>query len=297
MLGAFFIATDPVSGATTPRGKLIFGLGAGFLTMAIRTWGGFPDGVAFAILLMNICVPLIDQYTQPLIYGGARKTKEPPHDPADSGRPENALRTGVILFVFALVGTAILAFTYDRTEPTITRGQRPKSARSSARCCPPRCTTTIWWPASRACRPTTCWAPASPRRSGWRGAAGAFSGVVLEAIAPDGYSGDIALLIGIDANGTVTGVRVTAHHETPGLGDYIDRAKSPWIDQFRRQVADQPGAQALEGEEGRRRVRRPCRRHHHPARGGQGGQERARLFCAAPRELFVAPPPAKEKSA
>jgi electron transport complex protein RnfD len=73
MLGAFFIATDPVSGATTPRGKLVFGLGAGFLTMAIRTWGGFPDGVAFAILLMNLCVPLIDQYTQPRIYGGAGK--------------------------------------------------------------------------------------------------------------------------------------------------------------------------------------------------------------------------------
>ena len=78
MLGAFFIATDPVSGATTPRGKLIFGLGAGFLTITIRTWGGFPDGVAFAILLMNVCVPLIDQYTQPRIYGGAAKTKEPP---------------------------------------------------------------------------------------------------------------------------------------------------------------------------------------------------------------------------
>jgi Na+-translocating ferredoxin:NAD+ oxidoreductase subunit D len=78
MLGAFFIATDPVSGATTPRGKLIFGLGAGFLTIAIRTWGGFPDGVAFAILLMNLAVPLIDQYTQPRIYGGASKVKEPP---------------------------------------------------------------------------------------------------------------------------------------------------------------------------------------------------------------------------
>ena len=73
MLGAFFIATDPVSGATTPRGKLIFGFGAGFLTIIIRTWGGFPDGVAFAILLMNLCVPLIDQYTQPRIYGGAGK--------------------------------------------------------------------------------------------------------------------------------------------------------------------------------------------------------------------------------
>jgi electron transport complex protein RnfD len=77
MLGAFFIATDPVTGATTPLGKLIFGLGAGFLTIAIRTWGGFPDGVAFAILLMNLCAPLIDQYTQPRVYGEIRKSKEP----------------------------------------------------------------------------------------------------------------------------------------------------------------------------------------------------------------------------
>jgi Na+-translocating ferredoxin:NAD+ oxidoreductase subunit D len=77
-LGAFFIATDPVTGATTPRGKLVFGFGAGLLTIIIRTWGGFPDGVAFGILLMNLSVPLIDQYTQPRIYGGAKKIKDPP---------------------------------------------------------------------------------------------------------------------------------------------------------------------------------------------------------------------------
>ena len=79
MLGAFFIATDPVSGATTPRGKLLFGFGAGLLTIIIRTWGGFPDGVAFAILLMNLAVPLIDAKTQPRIYGGDRhRGEEPP---------------------------------------------------------------------------------------------------------------------------------------------------------------------------------------------------------------------------
>jgi len=74
-LAAFFIATDPVSGATTPRGKLVFGFGAGLLTIVIRTWGGFPDGVAFAILLMNICAPLIDQYTQPRVYGEAKRER------------------------------------------------------------------------------------------------------------------------------------------------------------------------------------------------------------------------------
>ena len=69
MLGAFFILTDPVTSPTTIRGKFIFAAGAGFLTYIIRVFGGFPDGIAFAVLLMNICVPLIDLYTQPPVFG------------------------------------------------------------------------------------------------------------------------------------------------------------------------------------------------------------------------------------
>ena len=72
LLGAFFIATDPVSAATTNRGRLIYGAGIGILTYAIRTWGGYPDGVAFAVLLMNATVPLLDRYTRPRIYGRPR---------------------------------------------------------------------------------------------------------------------------------------------------------------------------------------------------------------------------------
>lgn len=72
MLGAFFIATDPVSSATSHRGKLIYGTGIGLVTYVIRTWGGYPDGVAFAVLLMNLAVPLIDRYTVPRIYGHER---------------------------------------------------------------------------------------------------------------------------------------------------------------------------------------------------------------------------------
>lgn len=69
MLGAFFIATDPVSAATTPRGKLIYAAGIAFLTYIIRVFGAYPDGIAFATLLMNICVPLIDMWTQPPVFG------------------------------------------------------------------------------------------------------------------------------------------------------------------------------------------------------------------------------------
>ncbi|HQR50905.1 MAG TPA: electron transport complex subunit RsxD [Methylophilaceae bacterium] len=72
MLCAFFIATDPISGPTTPKGKLIFAASIGVLTWLIRTYGGYPDGVAFAVLLMNICVPLIDAYTQPRVFGHSK---------------------------------------------------------------------------------------------------------------------------------------------------------------------------------------------------------------------------------
>ena len=69
MLAAFFIVTDPVSGATTPRGKLLFAAGVGLIVWLIRNFGAFPDGIAFAVLLMNICVPLLDMKTQPRVFG------------------------------------------------------------------------------------------------------------------------------------------------------------------------------------------------------------------------------------
>ncbi len=69
ILGAFFIATDPVSACTTKKGQLIFGVCIGVLVFIIRTWGGYPDAVAFAVLLMNMAAPTIDYYTQPRVYG------------------------------------------------------------------------------------------------------------------------------------------------------------------------------------------------------------------------------------
>ncbi|HCW7015012.1 TPA: electron transport complex subunit RsxD [Citrobacter farmeri] len=69
MLGAFFILTDPVTASTTNRGRLVFGALAGLLVWLIRSFGGYPDGVAFAVLLANITVPLIDYYTRPRVYG------------------------------------------------------------------------------------------------------------------------------------------------------------------------------------------------------------------------------------
>jgi electron transport complex protein RnfD len=75
MLGAFFIATDPVTACSTPRGKLIFAGLAGFLTVIIRTFGGYPDGVAFSILILNTAAPFIDAFSQPRVFGHAKAGK------------------------------------------------------------------------------------------------------------------------------------------------------------------------------------------------------------------------------
>ena len=69
MMGAFFIATDPVSAATTKRGRLYYGAGIGILTYVIRTWGGYPEGIAFAVLLMNMAAPTIDYLTPSRVFG------------------------------------------------------------------------------------------------------------------------------------------------------------------------------------------------------------------------------------
>ncbi len=71
MFGAFFIITDPVTGPASRLGKLIYGFCAGLLVYIIRSWGSYPDAVAFAVLLMNFAAPFIDYYTQPRTYGHA----------------------------------------------------------------------------------------------------------------------------------------------------------------------------------------------------------------------------------
>jgi electron transport complex protein RnfD len=73
LLCALFIATDPVSAAASPKGRFIYGAGIGFLIYAIRTWGADVDGVAYAVLIMNMAVPFIDRLTRPRIVGHARR--------------------------------------------------------------------------------------------------------------------------------------------------------------------------------------------------------------------------------
>jgi electron transport complex protein RnfD len=74
-LGAFFMATDMVTTPVTARGRIVFGIGCGLLVVLIRLYGGYPEGVAYSIVLMNTATPLIDRLCKPRVYGS--KTPKP----------------------------------------------------------------------------------------------------------------------------------------------------------------------------------------------------------------------------
>ena len=75
MFGAFFMATDYTTTPTSNMGQIIFGVGCGIITFVIRKWGGYPEGVTYAILLMNIVTPLIDKYIKPKTFGYVKEVK------------------------------------------------------------------------------------------------------------------------------------------------------------------------------------------------------------------------------
>jgi electron transport complex protein RnfD len=87
MLGAFFIATDPVTSPVSRAGQWVFGIGCGVLIFVIRSWGGYPEGVGFAVLLMNAITPLLDIWLRPRIYGRDRRGEPLQYPNNDAEKP------------------------------------------------------------------------------------------------------------------------------------------------------------------------------------------------------------------
>jgi electron transport complex protein RnfG len=142
------------------------------------------------------------------------------------------VRTALNLLFFALIGTAILASTFKLTHSLIAQSEEAEKLKLINQVVP----NTLY---DNDLIKDALTIPASTQlgtdrdTTAYRGRLhGQPSVVVLEAIAPDGYSGKIGMLVAVNYSGVVTGVRVVWHKETPGLGDYIDFAKNPWISQF-----------------------------------------------------------------
>ncbi len=157
---------------------------------------------------------------------------------------KNSLRTALALIAFTVLGTGLLAYTFDITKENIAKSEEQAKLALIKQTLPNALFDNAIVNDVTMLPPTPELGTTKPTAAYRARLNGAPAALVLEAIAPDGYSGKITLLIAIRANGELAGVRVISHKETPGLGDYIEAAKSDWIKQFDHASLVQPDSRA-----------------------------------------------------
>mgnify|MGYP001825856739 FL=1 len=137
--------------------------------------------------------------------------------------------TTIILLLFAAVGTTLVAYTFEKTRDQIAANERATLLRKLHRLIPADQHDNVLLEDTITARDEALLGSAEPVTVYRARSNGEPVALVIAAIAPDGYSGSIKLLVGINVDGTLSGVRVIAHRETPGLGDAIDETRSDWI--------------------------------------------------------------------
>lgn len=145
---------------------------------------------------------------------------------------KHALKTAGAMLVFAFVGTLLLAYVFIATRPPIEANEKEARLALFKQILPEKNYDNDLLASQVTIAPNALLGNRLPSVANVATIQQKPAGVILEAIAHDGYSGDIKLLIAIRADGSISGVRVLAHKETPGLGDYIDLAHGNWIKSF-----------------------------------------------------------------
>ena len=148
--------------------------------------------------------------------------------------------TAIILLLFAVIGTALVVYTFDNTRDRIAANERATLLRKLHQLIPPDAHDNILLDDAITVSDKSLLGTSGEVTVFRARKAGQPVALVITAVAPDGYSGTIKLLVGIRADGTLNGVRVVAHRETPGLGDAIDETRSDWIHQFDNKSLDKP---------------------------------------------------------
>jgi RnfABCDGE-type electron transport complex G subunit len=218
LIGAIFMATDWVTSPITPKGRIVFGIGIGVMTMVIRLWGSYPEGVTFAILLMNAATPLINEITRP-------------HSQLVSIRPSNdkagrkqLVRILATMAVVSILAGGLLSYVYNLMEPRIAELQQKERDASYL---------VVFPDADHL--DTLDMGDNMPQ--GVDQVIQAFDandnpiGLIFVSKV-DGFGGAISLVTGIDQRSSaITAVQVLSHTETAGLGSKIQDAA--FIDQFK----------------------------------------------------------------
>lgn len=145
---------------------------------------------------------------------------------------KHAVKTAFVMVMFAIIGTAMLAYVYDVTKTPIAESEAQARMALFRQIVPESLHDNSLLEDQIEIAADPLLGHRAKSHAYRARLAGQPTAVILEAIAPDGYSGDIKLLVAVKADGTLAGVRVLGHKETPGLGDYIDIGRSAWIKQF-----------------------------------------------------------------
>jgi len=143
-----------------------------------------------------------------------------------------SLQTALNLLFFTVIGTTVLAFTYSHTKEDIAHSEEQARMSLISQIVPQQIADNDIIHDTLKLKPDELLGTEEPSLAYRARLKGRITAIVLPAIAPDGYGGAIHLILAIRRNGEIAGVRVVSHNETPGLGDYIDIKKSPWIKGF-----------------------------------------------------------------
>lgn len=158
---------------------------------------------------------------------------------------KHTLKTAITMIAFAFVGTALLAYIFEITRAPIEASEKEARLALFKQILPESAHDNDLLKDTLQIAPNELLGNALPSEANVAKLNNKIAGVILEAIAHDGYSGDIKLLIAIRADGSISGVRVLAHKETPGLGDYIDVLHSNWIKLFNDESLSKTAAKQL----------------------------------------------------
>lgn len=219
LLGAFFMATDWVTSPYTRSGRLLFGTGIGLVTMIIRLWGSYPEGVSFAILFMNALTPLINLITRP------KPQTQSVGEVAEKKKGDRALaRILVTMAAVSAVSGIILAIFFAAMNPRIELRRQQEIGEGFR----------VMFPEAAAFEPVDLGERAPKRVNNpiflVKDTAGERMGIAF-VTTPPGFQGDITLAVGLDVEGRqLVGVQVLAHTETAGLGSRV--ADPEYLQQF-----------------------------------------------------------------